>query len=488
MNNRSLIPMNSVIDLEAVKRAVKDKNITLYRLEEFILSEFYDTNASSNKEILSEVCKQAEQIRADFLEKELTVSLKQIKSNYLNTSKISTEISTEKLFTKGIELKIGAVQIPLGVAGPVLIHGEYAKGKFYVPLATNEAALLAGLQRGFKAVNKAGGVTCIVKQDSMTRAPLLEVSSIQEAKQICEQINNNPVVLDLLKEIVKEKAKYSALKTIRAYQLSNKIWLRISFTTGEAMGMNSAVKYTQEIISFLLDDFPNMKLLSISGNMCTDKKPSHINILEGRGKSVEAEIIIPEHILQEVFGNNISMRKLEKLNHWKNYVGSSLAGTLTGFNSHAANTIAAIFAATGQDLGQLPESSSCFTHIEQCSGGLRVGVSLPSIEVGILGGGTEFGTARECLTLLQCKREDTTTLQSATFDNNNNNINNNVTYVFKLAEIIGASVLAHELNLLCTLTNNFELGESHLSLARGEQSQQKLLSNLSTIKSGDHYE
>ncbi|MBI3033200.1 3-hydroxy-3-methylglutaryl-CoA reductase [Candidatus Woesearchaeota archaeon] len=429
------------MDIEAVKKEIIEKNIPLYELEEYFLNAYFNDNLNH----VQESCELAEQIRALLLEESQGISLSTIKKSSVPTYRVY-----EQHFTKGIEMKIGGVVIPVGVGGPVIIHGQHAKGSFYVPLATNEAALLAGLQRGFKTVNTSGGVQCIVKDNSMTRAPLFEASSIHEAQQVCWQINCNPAVFELFREIVKEKASYTQLKSIKAYQLSNKIWLRICFNTGAAMGMNSAVKYTQAIVQLLLDDFPNLKLLSISGNLCTDKKASHINILEGRGTAVESEVMVQEQTLKEIYGDTVTGAKLEKLNHWKNYVGSGLSGTLTGFNANAANTVAGIFAATGQDLAQLPESTACFTHAEQTEQGIRFGVSLPNLEVGVVGGGTGYGTARECLSLLGC-------------------LPNNV---LKFAEIIGAAVLAQELNLLCTLLNHFELGESHLVLARGEKQTQ----------------
>lgn len=432
------------MDIEVVKKEIIEKNIPLYQLEEYFLEAYFNNNLDH----VQESCQLAEEMRAAFLEQQTGVSLTAIKQHSIPTFKIH-----EDRFTKGIEMKIGGVVIPVGVAGPIAINGQYAKGSFYVPLATNEAALLAGLQRGFKVItqsSQSNGVTCIVKDKSMTRAPLFEASSLHEAQQICWQINCNPAVLELFQEVVKEKAAYTKLRSIKAYQLSNKIWLRLQFSTGASMGMNSAVKYTQTIVQLLLDDFPNLRLLSLSGNLCTDKKASHINIIEGRGIAVESEVLLQESILKQVFGEEITGAKLEKLNHWKNYVGSALSGTMTGFNANAANTIAGIFAATGQDIAQLPESSTCFTHVEQTEQGIRFGVSLPNLELGVVGGGTSFGTAKECLQLLQCAEASDIS-------------------VLKLAEIIGASVAAQELNLLATLINHFELAESHLLLARGEK-------------------
>ncbi|MFH1105695.1 MAG: 3-hydroxy-3-methylglutaryl-CoA reductase, partial [Candidatus Aenigmatarchaeota archaeon] len=176
--------------------------------------------------------------------------------------------------------------------------------------------------------------------------------------------------------------------------------------------------------------------------------------------SIEAEIVIKKDVLKSIYSTDA--RTIEKINFIKNYQGSALAGA-TGCNANAANTIAAMFIATGQDAAQVVESSSCFVTAEavptdahqgcasDCAD-LYFSVSLPCVEVGTVGGGMGYATARECLEILGCAGAGKTPGDNAK----------------KLAEIVAASVLAQELNLLGTLANEYELGESHMRLARGK--------------------
>ena len=122
-------------------------------------------------------------------------------------------------------------------------------------------------------------------------------------------------------------------------------------TTGDAMGMNMLSKATEHALLLIQDFFPDVQILSLSGNVCTDKKPAAINWIEGRGKSVTCQAIIPGDIIETTLKTTTSA--LCDLNIAKNLTGSAIAGSIGGFNAHAANIVTAIFIATGQDAAQL---------------------------------------------------------------------------------------------------------------------------------------
>ena len=373
--------------------ALKQNKIKLYELEEYIMEKFYN-NEYKHVAIVTMI---AEDCRRNFLEEELGIKLPKIRAANINIA-----VKKENLILKGIENKIGCITIPLGIAGPLKINAKHTTNSNYIPLATNEAALIAGLQKGIKICNIAGGVSVILKYNGK----------------------------------------------LTTHQITNKLWIRFSFDTSEAMGMNSATKYSVllfEKIKSIFSEF-SPQLVSLSGNLCVDKKVSYANILLGRGYELHAQVIIDEKILIETY--NCTIELLHKLNYWKNYIGSSLAGAISN-NAHAANIIAAIFAATGQDLAQLGEASICFTTTEVKDKKLYFSITLPSLPLGTIGGGCNKATAEECLNILQCNKKD----------------NNNTK---RLAEIIAATVLCSELNLLATLTNETELADSHIRLARGE--------------------
>ena len=140
------------------------------------------------------------------------------------------------------------------------------------------------------------------------------------------------------------------------------VYIRFKSTTGDAMGMNMVSKGTEKALAKLLLSFPDMNVLSLSGNLCTDKKASAINWVDGRGRSVVCEAVIQSDVVKSVLKTSVD--RLVLLNTQKNLVGSAMAGSLGGFNAHASNIVTAIFLATGQDVAQNVESSACITLME----------------------------------------------------------------------------------------------------------------------------
>ena len=430
--------------LKPIKKRFACGDIKQQHLEPMIFAEVY----SSNPDKFQDACRDAARIRCELLEEMTGVSLQQIQGATADNGSLP---AGEKILP-GIEMKIGAATIPMGCAGPLKIQGEFAQGEFYIPLATNEAALVAGVARGIKAINMAGGVSVLVRDDGMHRAPALEAPSIFEARRFCREIRDNP-------ELTRELDQYAhdpfvRLEKIEPWQLGRKVFLRLKCKTGDAMGMNGVTKAAAEITKALLARLEGWRLVTISSNLCCDKKSAHVNVLCGRGKSVESEVFLPEEVLQQVFKTGVTSRSVEKLVYNKCYLGSALAGTIGGFNINAANVLAAVFAATGQDLAQVVESSSCFIQADAVEGGLIFSVSLPCLEVATVGGGTGYGTAREALELMGCGGS------GSSVDDNEN--------VMRLAEITAAAVTALDLNTACAQAAGYEMADSHVRLARGE--------------------
>lgn len=424
--------------MENLLKKLLQGKIKPYQLGEKIWKEKYNQEEGN----WSKACKEASDLRLKFLEEKLNKNFSYIRKNHVPSC-------SEKKLTTGIEQKIGSAAVPLGFAGPLKIKGKYAKGEFYIPLATNEAALVAGLNRGCRAINESGKVRTVVTRDCMTRSPLLEAPDIGKAKELCEEVKKEKIYKRIKRECEKE-SKVTELIDLQPFQLGRYVHLRFVFQTGDSMGMNSATRYSAAGVKVLTDKYEWVRLKSLTGNMCSDKKASHINVLLGRGKTVETEVKIDRKTIEKIY--KTTPEGIVKLNHLKNYEGSALAGNLGGFNANAANTIAAMFIATGQDAAQVVESSSCFTRAEVKNGNLLFGVTLPCLEVATAGGGTGFGTAKECLDMLGCQGYGKSPGANAR----------------KLAEIIGAAVTAQELNLLGTQVDKYELAESHIRLARGE--------------------
>ncbi len=413
-------------------------------LETLLFQQVYGSDPTK----IRDACQAAAAIRCELVEERAGVSLPLIKRSQIDNSTLTpTGVLT------GIEMKVGSALIPMGIAGPVRVHGEYAKGEYYIPLATNEAALVAGVQRGIKAINLAGGMKALVTFDGMARAPMIEAPDIAAARSLCRRVVEDAALVQQLGKEIKDP--FVRLEYIEPYQLGTKVVLRLVCKTGDAMGMNGVTKAAADICRALLALLPGWKLVTISSNMCTDKKASHMNVLLGRGKSVQAEVLVPDAVLTQVFKAGVTSRSVEKVVFHKCYLGSCLSGTLSGFNVNAANTLAAFFAATGQDLAQVITSASCFVQADAVEGGLHFMLTMPSLELATIGGGANFGTAKEALTLMGCGG-------CGTGPDDNANVK-------RLAEICCVAVAALELNTACAQAAGYEMADSHVALARGEK-------------------
>lgn len=339
--------------------------------------------------------------------------------------------------SRNIENMIGTVQVPLGYAGPVRINGEYADGEFLVPLATTEGALVASISRGMSVMTASGGVSTAVYEDYMTRAPVLRVDGIAHGKRVVEWIGSN---MDLINEAVSGTTSHGRLHRIDAYPNGRSLYLRCLYETGDAMGMNMATIAT-EAICRLLEKETGAVMISVSGNMCSDKKPAAINMINGRGKTVVAESRIPKETVEKKL--HATSKAIVETNYRKNLVGSSMSGTL-GANAHAANMVAALYIATGQDPAQVVGGSMAITTCEDLDGDLYICVRMPAVEVGTVGGGTRLPCQMEALQMIGCLGEGKSR---------------------KLAEIVATTVLAGELSTLAAQAAG-QLGSAHAALGR----------------------
>lgn len=236
---------------------------------------------------------------------------------------------------------IGYMPLPLGVAGPLLLNGH----NYYVPMATTEGCLVASTNRGCRAVALAGGMRSTVYADGMTRGPVLTFHNAMDAAAAMKWIKE-PENFAILKESFDSTSRFARLDRIHPRLFGNNLFLRFTATTGDAMGMNMLSKGTERALDEFCKHVTGLDKKCLSGNFCTDKKPSAVNWIEGRGKSVVCEASVPRAIVEKVL--KTSPEALVDLNISKNLIGSSAAGSIGGNNAQAANIVAAIYIATGQ--------------------------------------------------------------------------------------------------------------------------------------------
>uniref|UniRef100_A0A8B9KN81 3-hydroxy-3-methylglutaryl-coenzyme A reductase n=1 Tax=Astyanax mexicanus TaxID=7994 RepID=A0A8B9KN81_ASTMX len=311
---------------------------------------------------------------------------------------------------------IGYMPVPVGVAGPLLLDGK----QFQVPMATTEGCLVASTNRGCRAIALGGGASSRVLADGMTRGPVIRLPSACQAAEVKAWLES-PEGFKCIKEAFDHTSS--------------------TLTFAKRHG-------TEQALARLKEEFPELQVLAVSGNYCTDKKPAAINWIEGRGKSVVCEATIPAKVVKEVL--KTSTEALVDVNINKNLVGSAMAGSIGGYNAHAANIVTAIYIACGQDPAQTVGSSNCITLME-ASGptgeDLYISCTMPSIELGTVGGGTNLAPQQACLQMLG--------VQGASEAHPGENAR-------QLARVVCTTVLAGELSLMAALAAG-HLVKSHMT-------------------------
>ncbi|KAL2499155.1 hydroxy methylglutaryl CoA reductase 1 [Abeliophyllum distichum] len=361
----------------------------------------------------------------------------------------------ESILGQCCEMPVGYVQIPVGIVGPLLLNGT----EYTVPMATTEGCLVASTNRGCKAIYASGGAIGTLLKDGMTRAPVVRFDTAKRAAEL-KFFLENPLNYDTLSVVFNKSSRFGRLQGIQCAMAGKNLYIRFTCSTGDAMGMNMVSKGVQNVLDYLGNDFPDMDVIGISGNFCSDKKPAAVNWIEGRGKSVVCEAIIKEEIVKKVLKTSVA--SLVELNMLKNLAGSAIAGSLGGFNAHASNIVSAVFLATGQDPAQNIESSHCITMMEAVNDGkdLHISVTMPSIEVGTVGGGTQLASQSACLNLLGVKGA------SKELPGSNARL---------LATIVAGSVLAGELSLMSAIAAG-QLVKSHMKYNRSSKDVTKISS------------
>lgn len=351
----------------------------------------------------------------------------------------------QKVYGTCCELVVGYVPIPVGFAGPVRVNNE----NIFFPMATTEGCLVASTNRGCKAIMESNGCVSFVVSDGMTRAPCIRFPCAKMAIE-CKSWLEQEDTFELLSKQFNATSRYGRLQSIKVAIAGRNLYLRFKCLSGDAMGMNMVSKGTEKALEVIKAHFSEMEIVSLSGNYCSDKKPSAVNWIEGRGKTVVAEAVINGEIVEKVLKTNVS--SMIDCNIQKNLVGSIMAGSLGGFNAHAANIVAAMFIATGQDAAQVVESSHCITLLEPANNGkdLRISVTLPCVEVGTVGGGTVLPAQSSCLRAMGIDPQNS----PAPGENSK-----------KLATLVGAAVLAGELSLIAALTAG-HLVKAHMQYNR----------------------
>lgn len=364
--------------------------------------------------------------RRENLEKEINIKLP-------NISSFSED--PEAIVNHNCENMIGCTEIPIGVAGPILVNGK----KHYLPLAGTEGALVASVSRGCKISREINGINAIVENVGITRGPVFKTKGITESFEFVKWLSEN---INKIKLTAESTSRHLKLLNIENQIVGKNVFLRFIFDSGDAMGMNMATIATSNVASLIEKEYKKAKLIALSGNFCIDKKASWLNFVKGRGKKVWADAIISKEIIKKIL--HTAPANIAEVCYRKNLIGSAVSGSL-GFNAHFANVVAALYLATGQDAAHIVEGSLGITTAElEENGDLYFSVFLPDIVCGVVGGGTGLKTQKEALEIMNVKTGN------------------------EFAEVLGAAVLAGELSLLGSLAEG-SLAKAHNKLGRSKK-------------------
>jgi hydroxymethylglutaryl-CoA reductase (NADPH) len=318
-----------------------------------------------------------------------------------------------------VENPIGSVQMPLGVAGPIAVQGKRARGTYYVPMATTEGALVRSYERGMVMLTRAGGVTVRIFLDENVVSPIFSLDSVDEAERFASSV---PGHFEGLRAQAEATTRHGRLIRVEPRVSGRSVIVSFRYHTADAQGMNMIVKATEAAAAWLVAQGAAPRFTILSG-MSSEKRASGFLLAGGKGKTVVAGACIPAAVL-EAYMRVTPTRVLEV---WHDTVIGHLQANAIGFNAHYANGLAAIFIACGQDVANVANAAVGITDYEMTPGGdLYASVTLPSLTVATVGGGTSLGTSAECLSMLGCLGPG---------------------HAPKLAEIIAASLLAGELSM-----------------------------------------
>nr|WP_297347669.1 hydroxymethylglutaryl-CoA reductase [uncultured Glaciecola sp.] len=378
------------------------------------------------------------------IENDFHPDIVQKRQNYVSDI---TGTAPKKLFNLDVDLEsfrgniehfCGVAQVPIGIAGPIKVNGEHAKGEYLIPLATTEGTLVASYNRGMKLLNKSGGVKATVVDDAMQRAPVFIFDDARKARDFGKWVVDN---IDKIRQQAEATDPFIKLRNIENYKSNKFAFLRFNFNTGDAGGQNMVGRATYVACGWILEHYPGISNFFLESNMATDKKSSFINILNTRGKRVTAEITIKRDDMIEIM-------RVEPKQIAQHQRVASIGAFLAGANNtglHSANGITAMFIATGQDVANVSESSAGILYSEITDeGDAYLSITLPSLIIATCGGGTGLATQRECLEMLHCYGPGN---------------------ALKFAEIVASVVLAGEISLASAISS-LDWVTSHEELGR----------------------
>jgi hydroxymethylglutaryl-CoA reductase (NADPH) len=336
-----------------------------------------------------------------------------------------------------IENAIGAAQMPLGIAGPLEIRGDEARGQFYVPLATTEGALVRSYERGMITLTRSGGVAVRVLRDENCIVPVFVLVDVESAVAFASRVSAE---FDAIRADAESTTAHGRLLAVACRPIGREVLVEFRYDTGDAHGMNMIVKATDRACRGILERTGASRFYLFTG-LSSEKRASGTLLGGGKGKTVTAGATIPAAVLR----SHLHVTAAQMMDEWHRAVIGHLHAHSVGFNAQYANGLTALFIACGQDVANVANAAVGVTDFEPTGDGdLHVSVTLPSLTVATVGGGTALGTGRECLALLGCSGSG---------------------HARRFAEITAATVLAGEISMAAAIASG-EFAAAHETYGR----------------------
>jgi hydroxymethylglutaryl-CoA reductase (NADPH) len=336
-----------------------------------------------------------------------------------------------------IENPIGTAQIPLGVAGPLLVKGTHAQGQFYVPLATTEGALVRSYERGMVTLSRAGGVVTRIHIDENRISPVFFFDDVSDAHDFIQYIST---AFEAIRAEAESTTNHGKLLYLDCQPVGRQVMVHFCYFTGDAQGMNMIVKATERACQWVMRHTRAKRFYLFSG-LSSEKRASGTLFAGGKGKKVTAGALLPKRLVKAY----LHTTPAQLVDLWHHTMLGHVQANAVGYNAHYANGLTALFIACGQDVASVVNAATGVTNFETTAeGDFYASVTLPSLTVATVGGGTGLGTGRECLAMLGC----TGSGRAA-----------------KFAEIVAATVLAGEISMGAAIASG-EFVEAHETYGR----------------------
>ena len=308
-----------------------------------------------------------------------------------------TPIDHSQSYQGNIENFIGFAQVPIGLAGPLLLHGSGGKSEHWIPMATTEGALVASYSRGIKACSVSGGVTARTIANQVQRSPYFEFATLVEAIAFGKWIKS---IQPMITAGVSDSSRFAKLVELEVCQEGNALNVTFSYETGAAAGQNMVTIVTDQILRQILEQAPCQPTkYYIEGNTSGDKKANVKSLSKIRGRKVVAEVTVPNQVVKDVLKS--SAENIVKF--WQTGTLGGVQMGAVGNLGHVTNALTAIFVACGQDVACVAEAAVGTGRMEvNHHGDLYATLTLPGLIVGVVGGGTTLPTQKEALEVVGC--------------------------------------------------------------------------------------